>query len=93
MAMVARMGSLGMSIVKTAVSIPEDVFERAETLARALRTSRSRLYALAIEEYVRRHEEQRLVERINAACDDPQTEEALLARQCRLHREAIDGEW
>lgn len=87
-----------MSIVKTAVSIPADVFERAESLARSLRTSRSRLYALAIEDYLRRHEEQRLVERINAACDDSQTEERLLAGQRRLHREAIEresteGEW
>jgi metal-responsive CopG/Arc/MetJ family transcriptional regulator len=90
---VARTGWLGISIVKTAVSIPEDVFERAETLARALRTSRSRLYALAIEEYVRRHEEQSLVERINAACGDPQTEERIVALQRRLHLEAIEGEW
>ncbi len=84
-----------MSIVKTAVSLPEDVFERAEELARSLGTSRSRLYALALEEYLRRHEEDRLVERINAACDgaEPDPDERLLAGHRRLHREVVEGEW
>ncbi len=84
-----------MSIVKTAVSLPEDVFERAESLARSLGTSRSRLYALALEEYLRRHEEERLVERINAACegDEPGPDERLLAGHRRLHREVVEGEW
>jgi metal-responsive CopG/Arc/MetJ family transcriptional regulator len=84
-----------MSIVKTAVSLPVDVFERAEALARSLRTSRSRLYALALEEYLRRHEEERLVERINAACDDavPDSDERLLDGHRRLHRDVVEGEW
>ena len=34
--------------MKTAVSIPNDVFEAAEDLARRLRTSRSQLYASAL---------------------------------------------
>ncbi len=84
-----------MSIVKTAVSLPEDVFERAEELARSLGMSRSRLYAQALEEYLRRHEEERLVERINAACDDaePGSDDDLLAGHRRLHREVVEGEW
>ncbi len=83
-----------MSIVKTAVSLPEDVFERAEALARSLGTSRSRLYALALEEYLRRHEDDRLTERINAACEDAEaSDERLLAGHRRLHREVVEGEW
>ena len=34
--------------MKTAVSIPNDVFEAAEDLARRLKTSRSQLYASAL---------------------------------------------
>jgi metal-responsive CopG/Arc/MetJ family transcriptional regulator len=84
-----------MSIVKTAVSLPEDVFERAEVLARTLRTSRSRLYALALEEYLRRHEEDLLLERINAACEDEGwgSEGRLQAGHRRSHREQVEGEW
>lgn len=84
-----------MSIVKTAVSLPEDVFERAEVLARSLGTTRSRLYALALEEYLRRHEEERLVERIDAACDDAEagSDSRLIDGHRRLHREVVEGQW
>ncbi len=34
--------------MKTAVSIPDDVFEAAEDLARRMNTSRSQLYATAL---------------------------------------------
>lgn len=42
--------------MKTAVSIPDDVFKKAERLAKRLKRSRSRLYADALREYVKRHD-------------------------------------
>lgn len=42
--------------MKTAVSIPDEVFRRAEELARRRRLSRSRLISTALEEYLQRHE-------------------------------------
>lgn len=41
--------------MKTAVSIPDEVFERAERLARRTKKSRSQLYSDAVREYVSRH--------------------------------------
>ena len=41
--------------MKTAISLPDDVFRAADELARKLGTSRSRLYAQAVREYVARH--------------------------------------
>jgi hypothetical protein len=41
--------------MKTAISIPDDVFADAERLARRLKTSRSELYSRALREYVARH--------------------------------------
>ena len=41
--------------MKTAVSIPDDVFADAERLARRLRKSRSQLYSHALREYVSHH--------------------------------------
>jgi predicted transcriptional regulator len=41
--------------MKTAVSVPDDVFERAERLARAAGRSRSDVYSAALREYVARH--------------------------------------
>jgi len=46
--------------MKTAVSIPDDVFEDAERLALRLQTSRSKLYARALAEFVARHDDDRV---------------------------------
>ena len=40
--------------VKTAISLPEDLFRLAEAAARKLKMSRSQLYATALEEYLER---------------------------------------
>jgi metal-responsive CopG/Arc/MetJ family transcriptional regulator len=42
--------------MKTAISIPDPLFASAERMSRRLRISRSRLYALAVEEFVKSHE-------------------------------------
>ncbi len=41
--------------MKTAVSIPDDVFEKVERLARRARRSRSQVFSAALREYVARH--------------------------------------
>jgi predicted transcriptional regulator len=42
--------------MKTAISLPDDVFERAEDLARRTHKSRSELYREAVAEYLARRE-------------------------------------
>jgi hypothetical protein len=56
--------------MKTAVSIPEDIFADAEVLARRLRTSRSHLYARALSEFVARHAPDRVTEAMDRVLDD-----------------------
>lgn len=51
--------------VKTAVSMPDDLFRMAEAAARRLRVSRSELYANAIAEYLKRRQENDITERLN----------------------------
>ena len=41
--------------MKTAVSIPDDVFQGAERLARRSKKSRSQLFSDAVREYIARH--------------------------------------
>src|SRR5687767_14927540 len=41
--------------MKTAVSVPNDVFERADRLARSTGRSRSEVYSEALTEYLSRH--------------------------------------
>lgn len=42
--------------MKTAVSLPDDLFADAERLARRLKKPRSRVYREAIKEYLARHD-------------------------------------
>jgi metal-responsive CopG/Arc/MetJ family transcriptional regulator len=84
-----------MANIKTAISIPQTLFERVEALAHEMHISRSRLFALAVEDFMHRYENQRLLERINAAYTDaPEPDEqALLRRMRRQHRQMVEGEW
>jgi metal-responsive CopG/Arc/MetJ family transcriptional regulator len=54
--------------MKTAISIPDDVFESAERLARRTKKSRSRLFSDALKEYLARHTPDELTEAMNVAC-------------------------
>jgi metal-responsive CopG/Arc/MetJ family transcriptional regulator len=51
--------------VKTAVSIPDDLFRLADAAARRLRVSRSELYAKAVEDYLRQQDDRSITERLN----------------------------
>jgi hypothetical protein len=51
--------------MKTAVSIPDEVFDEAEKLRRQLDTSRSELYSNALREYVARHGSDSVTEALN----------------------------
>jgi antitoxin MazE6 len=55
--------------MKTAISIPDDVFAEAERLAIELQTSRSQLYSRALQEFVARHAPDRLTEAMNRVVD------------------------
>ena len=48
--------------MKTAISVPNDVFEEAERLVRQTKRSRSELYTLALTEYLARHAPDRITE-------------------------------
>jgi metal-responsive CopG/Arc/MetJ family transcriptional regulator len=52
--------------MKTAISLPDDLFKAAESLAGRLGVSRSRLYATALEDYIARHQARRVSERLDA---------------------------
>jgi metal-responsive CopG/Arc/MetJ family transcriptional regulator len=63
--------------MKTAISLPDDLFEAAERFAERLEKSRSQLYAEALAEYLVRHDPDevtqamdRVVERLGADRSD-----------------------
>jgi metal-responsive CopG/Arc/MetJ family transcriptional regulator len=52
--------------MKTAISLPDQLFRLAETAARKLRMSRSELYATALAEFLERRQTSKITERLNA---------------------------
>lgn len=55
--------------MKTAVSVPDDVFEKVERFARRTRKSRSEVFSAALREYVARHAPDEVTEALNAVCE------------------------
>lgn len=62
--------TLGM---KTAVSVPNEVFERAERLAKRLELSRSELYSRALREYLARHTPDEVTQALDRLSEDLDT--------------------
>ena len=56
--------------MKTAISIPDDVFKSADVLAAELSISRSQLYANAVAEYVAKHRSADTTTRLNQVYSD-----------------------
>ena len=84
-----------MQNVKTAISVQKSLFEQAENLARKMKVSRSKLFALALEDYIDRQQNQDLLAQINAAyAEEPDPAEQTLRRKLRRqHRRSVEGEW
>jgi metal-responsive CopG/Arc/MetJ family transcriptional regulator len=51
--------------MKTAISLPKDLFEKAEQLAIRARKSRSQIYSEALREYVARHSPDDVTDALN----------------------------
>jgi metal-responsive CopG/Arc/MetJ family transcriptional regulator len=71
--------------MKTAISIPDSIFQAAEELAHHLGISRSELYAKAVTEYIERHKNQNVTEILNKIYGEESSEidEALYTMQAK----------
>jgi metal-responsive CopG/Arc/MetJ family transcriptional regulator len=71
--------------MKTALSIPDELFDSAETLGKRLGVSRSRLYATALEDFVAKHQARKVTERLNSvyASHDSRVDRATRRLQAR----------
>ena len=84
-----------MGNIKTAISIQEELFKQTEELAREMNISRSRLFVLAVEAFIQRYQNQKLLDKINLAYEGESdaTEELRLRSMRRRHRQLVEGEW
>lgn len=70
--------------MKTAISLPDELFAQAEAEARRMKVSRSELYSKALAEFLQRNEDADITRRLNEVYDqvngslDPELYEAQL---------------
>ncbi len=84
-----------MHAVKTAISIEKDLFDQAEKIARTMKVSRSKLFVIALQDFIEHQKNKELLAQINAAyADEPDaTEQALRKKARRQHRRIVEGDW
>ena len=84
-----------MENVKTAISINKSLFVQANALARKLKVSRSRLFVIALEDFIREQENRELLQKINTVfADEPdETEKVLRSKTRKSHRRLVEGQW
>jgi len=56
--------------MKTAISIPDSVFKQVEQFARRWKWSRSRVFAVAVAEFLARRSPDAITEAMNKVCDE-----------------------
>ena len=80
--------------VKTAISLSDTLFTRVEALARELDISRSRLFAIAVQEFIEHHETGRMLAALNEVYDDfPDEEDRAIIRGIQeYHRKLVRDE-
>lgn len=77
--------------MKTAISLPDTLFEQADRLARRLDVTRSELYRRALEEYLARHVPDRVTRALDDLAEELDTRpDAFLTAAARLVMERSD---
>ena len=75
--------------MKTAISLPDATFARAERAAKEMRMTRSELYARAVENYLDAAEQDTITERVNAAIARGGDDEELTAEVTAAGRRTL----
>ena len=84
-----------MPTVKTAISVEATLFEEVEQVAHEMNVSRSRIFAMAMEEYLHRRNNLLMLRELDEAyATGPDDDEAAVLRQMRRqHRRSSEEEW
>ncbi len=82
-----------MSYMKTAISIDEDLFRKAEKLSTKLHVSRSQLFAQALEYLLERSETLEIIQKLNEVYGQKETVEDALPKAGKKRMKAIVEKW
>ena len=80
--------------VKTAISLDEELLIKVSRLSNDLHVSRSKVFTLAVQDYLKKQENQSLLAQLNEAYEDfPSEEERGILRSMRVkHNKIIEQE-
>lgn len=76
--------------MKTAISLPDEVFSSAERLAKRLKLNRSELYTRALSEFLARHSPQEITDSWNAVVADVEQDRELSTKAARAVFEQVE---
>jgi metal-responsive CopG/Arc/MetJ family transcriptional regulator len=76
--------------MKTAISLPDDVFMAAEAMVEARGWSRSHLYAQALRQYLKRQDPNEVTAQLNLVAEEASQENALRRKANRSALAASD---
>jgi hypothetical protein len=80
--------------MKTAISIPDDEFKKAEELAARLGMSRSELYRTAVAEFMAKHAEDAVTEKLNEIYEGVDKASSMSETLLRMQADSIpEEEW
>lgn len=85
-----------MPTVKTAISLDQNLFKKVNDFAEDLHVSRSRLFVLAIEDFIKKKENQILLEKLNTVYSDSPDEEERIKHEQMIQKQRLgmkDIEW
>jgi hypothetical protein len=82
-----------MANIKTAISIEKPIFEQMNVLAKDLNISRSRLFALAAQEFIQRHKNIKLLQSLNEAYDDLPESDPIVSKMRPRHLKMVKEQW
>ena len=84
-----------MTTVKTAISLQKSLFNQVDQLAEELQIPRSQLFVLAVEEFIKRYENRKMLESLNKAYGDDTdpNEERLQKGMRQKHRQLVEEQW
>ena len=84
-----------MATVKTAISIRKSLFEQVNNLAEELEVPRSQLFVLAVEEFIKRHQNRKILKTLNEVYTNgpDQYRQVLRKGMRRSHRQLVEGQW
>jgi metal-responsive CopG/Arc/MetJ family transcriptional regulator len=83
-----------MASTKTAISIEKSFLDQIDDLSEKLNISRSRFFALAAEEFIKRHKAQELIKAINDAYDEPDQDEQIVFKKMQRNlKKLVKEKW